>query len=492
MKMPQAVLCAAIVCSFALLSCARVRAEPSDVDRLIAALLGDTPLAKDLRQLTDEIGGRPTGSKANRAAVDWSLQKFKSADVTVHKEAFMMPQLWLERSCEAKVSGDLSFAVRTVSMPFSAPTPKGGIKAPLVAAGHGTQEDFERLGDSVKDAFILVETPLLLDIEGLFREYTESATMEPRAFAAGVRGIVYMSSRGEGILYRHNAALGLENKHPILAMERGQAQRVLRLLRSGKKLELWTRIELDTGGPYESHNVIGEIAGTDKANEVVIIGAHLDSWGLGEGANDNGCNVAMMIDIARQIQRLGIRPRRTIRFALWNGEEQGLLGSWAYTVDHADELDDHVMACSIDIGSGRISGFFTNGRPELLELVDTALSPLQGLGPFEQVDVPIVGTDNYDFMMQGVGNLVANHESYNYGPNYHASSDNYDKVDLRQLRLNTAIVAAVTWGFANGDVTWERQTRQQVQSLVDDTGLGEQMRTFRYMQSWEERSRGRR
>ena len=114
----------------------------------------------------------------------------------------------------------------------------------------------------------------------------------------------------------------------------------------------------------------------------------------------------MMIDIARQMKKYNIRPKRTIRFALWNGEEQGYFGSWAYTKDHKKELDNHIMALSIDIGSGALSGFFTNGEEKLVAAVDEVLKPVAGLGDFTQLNVPIVGTDNFDFMLQGIGNLV--------------------------------------------------------------------------------------
>jgi Zn-dependent M28 family amino/carboxypeptidase len=222
-----------------------------------------------------------------------------------------------------------------------------------------------------------------------------------------------------------------------------------------------------------------------------VLGAHLDSWGLGTGALDNGCNVALVIDVARQIKRLGIQPRRTIRFALWNGEEQGLYGSWGYVKTHADEMDRHVMASSYDIGSGRINGFFTGGRPELAATVERALEPVRGLGPFTQIDVPIVGTDNYDFMMEGLGNLVANQEDANYGPNYHAATDTFDKVDPRQMRINAAVAAAVTLGFADMDADWPRQTREELEELIEKTDLGDQMKTFGLWDGWLSGKRGR-
>lgn len=474
-------------------SAAPAAADDGAVGRLVSALLGRTPLAEDLRVLTDEIGGRPTGSAANLRAVEWARERLAQAGVDVAKEAFEMPVLWLERSAAARVAGaGVAFAPRVAAMPYSTATPAGGLSAPLRDAGAGGEVDFERLGASARDAFVLVETPELLDVPGLFAEYSHGAEIEQRAFAAGVAGVVYMGSRPRDLLYRHNVSVGPKNRHPMLVMERDGARRALRLLRAGKSLALAAEIDVDAGGPYESYNVIGEIRGTAEPEEFVVIGAHLDSWGLGTGALDNGCNVALVIDVARQMKRLGLRPRRTVRFALWNGEEQGIYGSWGYVKRHRAELDRHVMASSFDIGSGRITGFFTGGRPELVAAVDRALEPVRGLGPFVHVDEPVVGTDNLDFMLEGIGNLVANQESANYGPNYHARSDTFDKVDLEQLRLNAAIAAAVVYGFAEMDVDWGRQTRSEVETLVETTSLGREMRAFGYWDSWADGERGRR
>jgi carboxypeptidase Q len=404
-----------------------------------------------------------------------------------------MPARWLERSAAAEMHGDATFRPRVAAMPFSAGTPAEGITAPVVDGGRGTEEDLARLGDRLRGAFVLIETDELRDIDGLFREYTEATEIEARALPLGVAGIVYMGSRPNDLLYRHNASLGPANRHPMAVMERDAATRVLRLLRAGRSLTLTLTLDVDAGGAYESDNVVGEIPGTMKnPKEIVLIGAHLDSWDLGTGALDNGANVAMLVDVARQIQRLGLRPRRTIRFALWNGEEQGLVGSWRYTEAHVDEMDRFVMAGSFDIGTGRIVGFFTGGRPEIAAAVDAALAPVAGLGPFQQIDAPIVGTDNFDFMMQGVGNLVANQDAADYGPNYHARSDTFDKVDQTQLRLNAAITAAVTWGFANMDVTWRRQSRSDIERLVASTDLEAQMRSLGVWEDWATGQRGRR
>lgn len=466
--------------------------EESDVARLMAAMLGDTPLIDDLQSLTDEIGGRPTGSEANLRSVEWALARFQDAGVPASRDGFMMPGLWLERSARAELSGQgVTFPARVAAMPWSVGTAPEGMRRQLLDAGTGSAADFERLGEEARDAFLLVETELLTDIEGLFREYTEAAVIEGRAFAAGATGVVYMASRPTGALYRQIVSLGHENTHPMLIMERDAALRAQRLLRDGQTLNLTVILDIESGPAYESYNVIGEIAGATRPDEIVVMGAHLDSWDLGTGALDNGANVAMMIDIARQIRRLGLQPARTIRFALWNGEEQGLVGSFGYTQSHAAELDDHVLAGSVDIGCGRINGFFTNGRGEIIPALTQALEPAAGLGPFSLINVPIVGTDNFDFMLQGVANIVASHQPATYGPNYHARSDQFHECDPQALRLNAAIVAATVYGIANGEVAWSRQTREEIEALIAATDLEAQMRTFGLWEPWVDGSRGR-
>ena len=468
-----------------------VALEGDDLARLVAALLGPTPLLGDLAALSDQIGGRPTGSPANLRAVDWAAARFRDAGVDARRDPFTMPGLWLERSATARVFGSgVDFAPRVAAMPFSSGTPPGGATAPLLDAGFGTEEDFKRLGASARGGFLLVDTHELTDVEGLFREYAQAATIEARAGGAGAAGVVYVGSRPNSLLYRHNASLGLTNTKPMIVMERDAGKRALRLLRAGTALSLTERLDIESGPSYESFNVIGEIKGA-RSDEIVVMGAHLDSWDLGGGALDNGANVALMIDVARQMVRVGYKPARTIRFALWNGEEQGLNGSFGYTRAHEAELDRHVMAGSVDIGCGRITGFFTNGRAELVESVDRHLVPLAGLGPFTQVNAPIVGTDNFDFMLQGVPNLVANQEAATYGPNYHARSDELDKCDPLQLRLNAVVVAAVVYGFAEDAVRWPRQTRAEIDQLVRSTNLGQQMQSFGLLEAWTLGQRGR-
>ncbi len=471
-------------------------AQPnSDLANLTAALLSDTPIEEDLQELCDQYGGRVTGTEANAKAVDWGLRKFIDAGVAAQKESFKIASLWVENSTIAEVTGTTNFTPKVVAKYFSKSTPKEGMTASIIDVGYGTAADFEKAGDAVKGNFVLVEHDLCLDVDGLFIEYANAAKADALAAEAGAIGIINMASRPKKLLYRFIASDGYDHGLINLVMGREDAKRCQRVLRAGGKLDFSATLDVAYTGEQTSHNVIAEIKGYEKPEEVVIIGAHLDSWGLGTGANDNGCNVTMMIDIARQMIKMGVKPKRTIRFALWNGEEQGYFGSQGYTQLHQAELDQHIMKMSVDIGSGGITGFFTNGREELVKVTKEVMKPVAGLGANSILNIPIVGTDNFDFMLEGVGNLVASHKPFNYGQNYHAESDTYDKVDLEQLKRNSAIVAAVTLGYANlpdWKVNWQRQSRAEIaKEIVEKHNLEFSMRMFGVWESWVDGSRGR-
>ena len=161
-----------------------------DVDRLVAAMLGDTPIIDDLRELTDEIGGRPTGSDANRKAVAWAVDTLRQAEVGVTTENFKMPFQWQEKQVAASISGDVSFDPHVVAKPFS--TAADARTASLVDGGSGSADDFERLGDAAKGAWVLIETPELNDdigLAGLFGLYGNARQFEARAKSAGAMGV---------------------------------------------------------------------------------------------------------------------------------------------------------------------------------------------------------------------------------------------------------------------------------------------------------------
>ena len=186
-----------------------------------------------------------------------------------------------------------------------------------------------------------------------------------------------------------------------------------------------------------------------------------------------------------------MRPRRTLRFVLYSGEEAGLFGSFGEVRAHRSELDRVKAQVIYDEGTGRTSGFSLGGRADLAPAVEEALAAAGALGPFVQTTDAFVGTDNYDYLVEGVPNLVANQAGAPYLPDYHAESDTYDKADLRELKANAAIAGVLVWGLADRAAIPPRQSRAAVLALLKATGLDEQMKTFGLWESFEKGARGR-
>jgi carboxypeptidase Q len=218
----------------------------------------------------------------------------------------------------------------------------------------------------------------------------------------------------------------------------------------------------------------------------------LDSWDLGTGALDNGCNAALVIAAARAIKESGLRPRRTIRFVLFSGEEEGFQGSRAYVQQHRAELDRVRAMMVVDDGVGRITGFSLSGRSDVLDPLKEVLMPLSAFGIAQLSLSGSLGTDNVDFMLEGVPTLIADQEPANYMQNYHASSDTFDKVDLHQLAQNVAVAAVIAYGIADRTAPLgARLSRTEIARLLDETGLAKEMKIAGLWEAWANGKRGR-
>lgn len=461
---------------------------------IIQSALGLSPLPENLRILTDVIGGRVTGSPAADKAVGFTVEAFRRAGVDeVHTEKFMVPVGWSEGKTQLEILKPESFPVRLVSVGWSPPVPEGGLTADVVDAGPGDDAAFTKVGAAAKGAIILVHTKLLVTLDDLFTEYAEAPGIIDRALKAEAAGILWMSSRPNLLLYRHTSSVdGQLERLPQAIVAREDAERMARFIAAGQKIQArWDMPNVVTG-PVESENVVAEIRGRELPDDFVILGAHLDSWELGTGALDNGCNAALVIDAARAIKSSGTIPRRSIRFVLFTGEEQGMLGSAAYARRNRTQLDRMVAAVIVDEGVGQITGYSLGGRKDILDSVQEALKPVELLGAKDFTLDADTGTDNFDFLLEGVPTLVANQDSANYMLNYHAASDTYDKVDVAQLKKNTAIAAVTAYALADSEVRiGTRQTRAQIEQLMKETGLDKQMQLWGLWTAWEKGDRGR-
>jgi Iap family predicted aminopeptidase len=359
---------------------------------------------------------------------------------------------------------------------------------------YGTDADFAKAGASIKGAILLVHSDVGSTWADLFNEYLRPPAIIEHALKGGARAILWMGARERLLLYRHtNSLAGEIDKIPQAVVAREDAMRLARTVAAYQgKVRVRFDMPNKIGGPIEQENVVGEIRGYEKPDEIVILGAHLDSWELGTGALDNGCNAALVIEAARAIKATGLLPKRTIRFVLFSGEEQGTIGSYEYVKAHRAELDKIRAMITFDAGIGRVTGYSLGGRRDIEAGVREVLKPLESWGANAHTYDASFGTDNFDFMLEGVPTLVASQEEANYLPNYHAASDTLDKVDMRELRLHTVLAALTAWGIADRvEPLGKRLSRDELDVLVKETGLDQQLRLLGYWDAWQSGARGR-
>jgi carboxypeptidase Q len=467
--------------------------------KILPLVMGPSPMEENLRRLTDEIGGRVSGSPEMAKAVEWGKGGFRAAGITVHTEKYTMPVSWTAGEAKLELLGlDAlgidKFPVRMAAEGWSPATPAGGIEANIVDVGYGTEADFANGKDSLKGALLLVNGDVSVTWADLFAEYLRAPEIIERAIKSGASAILWTSQRERLLLYRHtNTGDGALEELPQAVVAREDALLLSRLIAAHPgKIRARFTMNNTIGGPVEQENVVGEIRGYEKPEEVVLLGAHLDSWELGTGALDNGCNAVMVIEAARAIKGTGLVPRRTIRFVLFSGEEEGLLGSWAYVKSHDAELDKIRAVVIFDSGVGRVTGYSLGGRRDMEDPVREALKPLDSWDINRHTEDADIGTDNFDFLLQGVPTLVANQEVANYLQNYHAASDTLDKVDMRELKLNTVIAALTAWGLADRNAPFgKRQSRAEIEGILKETGLDQQLKALGYWEGWQTGTRGR-
>src|SRR5580700_6433648 len=502
MKMKAVWLC------FILSAVCLAAAAPTDTDdeaRIIQVALQPSPLESNLHHLTDEIGGRVPGTPAMQHAVEWGVKALTVAGAdSVHTEGFTIPSSWSEGATEMtvtafyevgdpKVGGLLPtvFHAHAVSVAW-APALAESKHVPVVDVGNGTAADFAKAGN-ISGKLVLVHSVVLKTWDDLFAEYSKAPPVIDAAVKGKAMAIAFIATREHDILYRHtNSAEGEIDRIPQVLVAREDGERMARLLASGHPVWVDLSIPNQIGGPIKSANVIGEIKGSEKPDEFVILGAHLDSWELGTGALDNGCNAALVIDALRAIKASGLKPRRTIRFILFSGEEQGLVGSHAYALHHRNELDKAAGVIVYDSGTGKTTGFSVGGRKDISDAAKPLIAPLAQFGVKDLLPTMEWGTDHFDFMLEGVPSFVAEQDEANYLENYHATSDTYDKVDFGQLKNHVAEAAEFSFALATvPEKIGPRFTRSQIEESMRETHSEEMFKAFGLWDAWESGNLGR-
>lgn len=264
---------------------------------------------------------------------------------------------------------------------------------------------------------------------------------------------------------------------PTAVMRNEDYGRIWRLLKDGREVELEFNIENSIYPEGKTaYNTIGEIKGTDKADEVIMLGGHLDSWHAATGATDNGIGCAIMMEAARIIKAVGIKPRRTIRVALWSGEEQGLLGSQAYVKKHFGSFEDPKPAYNkfggyfnVDSGTGRVRGWSVFGPPEAAQIVGNATGSFTDLGFIgvnNTLSRGLGGSDHTSFNQAGLPGIGALQDPIEYFTDtWHTNLDTYERIVEDDVKATAAIVAAAVYKLSMRDELLPRLPKDQMPAL---------------------------
>jgi Zn-dependent M28 family amino/carboxypeptidase len=280
-----------------------------------------------------------------------------------------------------------------------------------------------------------------------------------------------------GMHLTHTGILGYAKYYdiPVVSMAVEGQDEIERLLDQGKTV----RVKIDvqnrtTKGPVGAANAVGEIVGTRFPDQVVVVGAHLDSWDLSQGSTDNGFGSVCVLEAARAILESHYRPLRTIRFVLFTGEEQGLLGSFAYVKQHQAQMADHVAMLTVDNGQGPIVSLDMGGHANLIPAVEQLTKSLAAFGKIRVDDRAVFGTDTGPFILGGIPGINLGQDSPEYRYTHHSNVDSFDKVKTETLDQDATVMALAAFWIADRPErlghTWapERTARMLVEQHQDE------------------------
>jgi len=413
-----------------------------------------------IESLTTEVGPRPAGSPGDKAAVAWAVREMtRLGFANVHTVEAMVPH-WIRGEAKFAVLAPYPQSMPTLALGGSIGTGSEGIDADAVMV-----KDLEALAalpaGAVKDKIVFFSNRMdrTRDGSGYGKAVAVRAAGPSAAAALGAVGIVIRSVSTSNHRFPHTGALrysATAPRIPALAISNPDADALVRQFASGKPV----RLHLDSSSrdlpQMRSANVVGEIAGTDRADEIVILGAHLDSWDPGVGALDDGAGVAIMMGAAKLIKELDARPRRTIRVVLFANEEFGTSGSLAYVAANETNAPRHVLGFEADFGAGPVWRLSSRVNPAQLSAVDAIFRALAPLKLVRGNNEARGGADLEGLVLRGMPILEPGLDGTNYFDVHHTANDTLAQVDPKALQQSVAAFAASVWLGAQYSGTWER------------------------------------
>ncbi len=426
-------------------------AEETPLVRIAGAALAGGGAHRLARDLADGVGARPTGSPALEKATTWAEKTLRGLGLEkVHREAVPV-RTWIRGEESASVIAPTSQPLVISTLGGSVGTGPEGLEAEVVEVD--SLDSLRQLGARAAGKIVLVNQPMVRTPD--FTGYVAVSTVRARAASEAARlGARAALVRSAGTGYHrlaHTGAMRYEEgvaRIPTAALAAEDADLIHRLLEAGP-VRLRLRLTARAGADAVGWNVVGEVRGRGKPDEIVLIGCHLDSWDVGTGALDDaaGCGIAM--DSARLMIALGLRPRRTVRVVLFTNEEIGIAGARGYAEAHASEISRHVAAMEADAGAGRPTGYHVAAAEPALAAVRRWMQPLGHLVPIDVRSSPRVGTDVTPLVERGVPGLAVAQDQSAYFDWHHTQGDTVDKIDPQEIALATAAFAALTWALAD-------------------------------------------
>jgi carboxypeptidase Q len=422
--------------------------------RIIEAALADDGAWKKLAHLCDRIGARPTGSPAMAQAIAWATGALAAdGHEAVHTEPVKVA-VWERGEEEAVLLRPVQRRLVLLGLGGTVPTPPGGLEADVVVAP--TFEALEALGDKVKGKMVLYSHRLEPTAPGetpayhkavVFRTGGASRAARLGGVAALVRSLATRSLRSP-----HTGAMQYDAaapRIPAAALATEDADLLARLAEAGERVTVRLRLASHARAEAPEANVVAELRGREHPEEVVLVGAHLDSWDVGQGAHDDGTGVAMAMQALTLLRRLRLVPRRTIRLVLFANEENGGRGGEAYAERHRSEVPRHVAALETDSGGGRPLGLALAADRPGLEILRATAALLAAVGADRARATGGGGSDVRLLGQAGVPIVGYDTDQSRYFDYHHSQADTLDKVDRDDLRKNVAALAVTAYVLAD-------------------------------------------
>src|ERR1700735_3228230 len=427
-------------------------------EKILAEIHDHNEIMSNLEYLSDMIGARLTGTENLKKANDWTRQKFADYGLAnPHLEPWTIAHTWTRVSATGQIVSPSVHPLSIASYAW-APSTKGVVRGHVVYVTARSMDDLAKYKGKLKDAIVISSEPALLPPadqpapDPVDIPYGDSFLQARTEFFKneGVVATLTDSGKPNGLL--NMTGMGGRNYDiaaiPAAFVSSESYGIILRLLQRGP-VDLDLNITNSIGDkPVEVYNTVAEIRGSEKPDEIVVLGAHLDSWDLGTGTTDNGTGSMVVLEAARALQQLGLQPKRTIRFVLFSGEEQGLNGSRAYVTAHKDELPKVSAALIHDTGTGKVVSISLMRNYQDREVMEKVVAPLHSLGLLELTERWMTGSDHASFEEAGVPGFYCLQDPAQYFETHHSQADTFDQAHEADLVEGAQVMGAWSYNVA--------------------------------------------